>query len=200
MANVIRFACKLCGQEINIPAPQQAGMYAITCPHCHRQMKIKYSAKPITMASSPQPISSHSSSNTEKLRHASTRRFNSSEELLKGTSPKVSQVSTGIARLSLVRIGCEKEYFPLHKGDNIVGRRDSTQPSDIEIYGDPTISRRSIKLTVSEEDGGFTYSLTVLKTLNPVLVNGSTIAVGQTVHLVVGASIYIGQTMLRMEK
>ena len=199
MANVIKFACKYCGQEVTFPAPQQAGIYAVVCSQCHKQMKVKYSTNPTTMASSPQSISSHPSSSTEELRHTPTRRFNTSEELLKGTSPKVSQHSTGIARLSLVRLGCEKEYFLLHKGDNIVGRKDAIQRSDIEIDGDATISRRSIMITVSESKEGYSYSLTVLKIFNPVLVNGASMSVGQTIQLNIGASIYMGQTMLRLE-
>lgn len=201
MANVIKFACKYCGQEVNFPAPQQAGIYAVVCPHCQKQMKVKYSPKPITMNPSSEPAPpSAASLDTEKMRHTPTRRFNSPDELLRGGSSQSQKVSSCVGRLSLVRIGCDKEFYPLHLGDNTVGRKDSSQPSDIEIDGDPTISRRSIKIIVSEANGGYTYSLTVLRTFNPVLVNGASMSVGQTIHINIGASIYLGQTMLRLEK
>lgn len=196
MANVIKFSCKYCGQEVNFPAPQQAGVYSVACPHCQKQMKVKYTPKPITMATAP---SSASASVNENLRHKPTRRFNSSEEMFKNPTPQTPPKSTSVARLSRVRLGHDKEYFPLRLGDNTVGRKDSTQPSDIEIDGDETMSRRSVMITVSEVNGGYTYTLTVLKIFNPVLVNGKSVVVGQKMPITIGSSLYLGQTMLRLE-
>lgn len=201
MTNVINFACKYCGQEVNFPAPQHAGMFTLVCPHCQKQMKVRYSPKPITMSPSLKPApSSVSSLDTEKALHSPTRRFISPDDMLKNVSPQTQKPSTSVGRLSLVRLGCDKEYFPLRVGENTIGRKDATQPSDIEIDGDPTISRRSVMIAVSETYGGYTYSLTVLKTVNPVLVNGASVAVGQTTPLFIGASICMGLTMLRLEK
>ena len=199
MPSVIRFSCKFCGQEINIPAPSQVGIYSITCPHCQKQMKVQYTPKPITLASAPNVSSTPSSVEMERVRHTPTRHFNSPEDLLEKSSSRSSRSSSGIGRLSMVRIKKEKEYFPLHIGENSIGRKDPTQPSDIEIGGDDTMSRRSVLITVSAHMEGYSYSLTVLKCANPVLVNGSPVPVGQTVSLAVGASLFMGQTMLRLE-
>ena len=199
MAKVIKFACKYCGQEVNFPAPQQAGMYAVACPHCLKQMQVKYSPKPITMASSPQPASAPTPSDAEEWRHKPTRRFPLDEGLFRNPSSQPQKPSSNVGRLSLVRLGCDKEYYSLRLGENTIGRKDSTLPSDIEIDGDPTISRRSIMITISENYGGYTYLLKVLKVFNPVLVNGISLSVGQTLQLNIGASIYLGQTMLRLE-
>ncbi len=199
MANVIKFACKYCGQEVNIPAPSKAGLYSITCPHCSKQMRVQYTPKPIRMGSAPKVSSPPSPIDTEKARHTPTRRFNTSEELLKNASAQVQRPSSSIGRLSMVRLGCDKKYFPLQLGENMVGRKDSTCPSDIEIDGDETMSRRSVLITVSKGSGGYDYMLTVLKTYNPVLVNGQSLTVGQTVRMSIGTSLYMGQTMLRLE-
>ena len=201
MANVIKFACKFCGQEINTPAPQQAGMYVISCPHCKKQMRVKYTPRPISMASSPQTSQSSPASNTENVRHSPTRRFNDSMgPSWKESSLQEPKIVGNVGRLSMVRLGFDKEYFPLRIGENTIGRKDPTQPSDIEIGDDETMSRRSVMITVSEAGGGYTYKLTVLKTFNPVLVNGVSLAVGQSMHLSIGASLCLGQTVLRLEK
>lgn len=218
MASVIKLACKYCGQGLNIPAPQQAGVYTITCPFCQGQMKVKYNPKPITVAqpaqstpmsipTQPTPMSfpgqptPMSGSNAQ---HNPTRRFNNTPGAMpfSAPTPQPQQASAGMSagRLSLVRLGCDKEYFPLHIGDNIIGRKDYDQPSDVAIEGDLTMSRRSVKLTVSPMAGGCSYMLTVLKAANPVLINGAAVAIGQTVPLTMGASIFMGQTMLRLEK
>lgn len=200
MADVIKFECKYCGQEVNIPAPQQAGMYAVLCPHCQKKMKVQYTPKPITMASAPKASTTSTSTDTEKVRHAPTRRFNSPDELLKNACISSQVPSNSIGRLSLVRLGHNKEYYQLRQGGNTIGRKDVTQHSDIEIDGDETMSRRSVLLTVSKENGGYIYTLKVLKSVNPVLVNGQSVCVNQIAHLKIGASIYLGQTLLRLEK
>lgn len=104
-------------------------------------------------------------------------------------------------RLSIVRLGCDKQYFPLHVGENIIGRKDNAQPSDVAIDGDMTISRKSMKITVAPMGcNNYSYLLTVLKATNPVQVNGVPVAIGQTVPLMMGTSILLGQTLLRLEK
>ena len=218
MASVIKLACKYCGQGLNIPAPQQAGIHTITCPFCQGQMKVKYNPKPITVAqpapmsmpTQPTPMSTPMQGGTPSndVRHKETRRFGNMSGAVPGgmplssPTPQPQQASTAgarVGRLSLVRLGCDKEYFPLHIGDNIIGRKDFGKPSDVAIYGDPTISRQSVKLTVSMIGGGCTYLLMVMNAANPVLVNGAPVSIGQTVQLSIGASIVLGQTMLRLE-
>ena len=82
----------------------------------------------------------------------------------------------------------------------MVGRKDFSKPSDIQIDGDMTISRRSVRILVSPANGGYTYQLTVLSAANPVRLNGALVAEGQTVPMAMGASLLMGQTILRLEK
>lgn len=218
MANVIKITCRSCGKELNIPAPQQPGIYTVTCPFCQGQMKVKYNPKPITFATPMQPTPTANPMPTpmqspmpnpmpanNAAQHNPTRRFNMQGGMpgampFSAPTPQPQPAANGVARLSMVRLGCDKEYFPLHVGENIIGRRDDSQPSDVAIDGDMTMSRRSVKIVVSFVNGGCQYQLTVLKAANPVQVNGTAVAMGQTVPLTMGASIYLGQTMLRLEK
>ena len=204
MASVIKVACKHCGKEINFPAPPQAGVYVLTCPYCQGQMKVKYNPKPITLgnASSPVPTPPPQPS-IDDVRHRETRRFGEGQlgsYGMPGVQPQAQTPSSGFGRLSLVRLGADKEYFPLRLGENIVGRKDFSKPSDIQIDGDMTISRRSVRILVSPANGGYTYQLTVLSAANPIRLNGALVAEGQTVPMAVGASLLMGQTILRLEK
>lgn len=219
MASVIKVACKHCGKEINFPAPPQAGVYVLTCPYCQGQMKVKYNPKPIIVANPTQPIPMATprmaaaapsmqappppQPNMNDVRHKETRRFDAGQlgsYGMPGAQPQAQVPSSGFGRLSLVRLGADKEYFPLRLGENVVGRKDFSKPSDIQIDGDMTISRRSVRILVSPANGGYTYQLTVLSAANPVRLNGALVAEGQTVPMAMGASLLMGQTILRLEK
>ena len=208
MANVIKVTCRSCGQEINTPAPAQGGVYLLTCPYCQGQMKIKYTPKPITMGVPTQPVPASASASSpapapagaNDVRHNPTRRFGPNGMGFGAPMPQPQMPTAGFGRLSMVRLGCDKEYFPLKMGDNIVGRKDIAKPSDIQLEGDPTISRRSVQINVSPANGGYVYMLTVLSAANPVILNGKTIAEGQTAPMTIGATLVMGQTILRLEK
>lgn len=213
MAQPLKFKCTSCGRVIAIPAPGVAGVFNVKCPHCERVLKIKYNPKPIQMAPSqptqnPAPQAPKKDDAVEQARHAPTQRFGSLGEMLTATggSPAPHGVSSHAApasnlpKLSLVRIGMDKMYFTLHEGDNTIGRKDPTNPVDVEIEGDGTISRKSVVLHVERCGAQYACSLSVLKATNPVMVNNVTVPVGQTAAVAIGSSICLGQTVLRLEK
>lgn len=89
--------------------------------------------------------------------------------------------------------------YRLYTGTTIVGRKDPKTPSDIQ-FDDPEMSRRSVQLDVEMQNGMITVSMTVLKDLNPVLVNGHRLPQGKSVHLINGTKIKLGQTELTFKK
>ena len=89
--------------------------------------------------------------------------------------------------------------FRLFTGTTIVGRKDSKTPSDIQ-FDDPEMSRRSVQLDVEMHNGVTTVILTVLKDLNPVLVNGIRVPQGDSVRLISETRIKMGQTELTFKK
>lgn len=110
----------------------------------------------------------------------------------KKTAAEVSQhESTGM----LVWGGLfSRKHFKLLAGPNIIGRKDKKTPSDLE-FDDPEMSRRSVKIdAIPNGQGGFSFTLTVLKALNSVKVNNHIVAVGDSVKLENQASVTLGKT------
>ena len=91
-----------------------------------------------------------------------------------------------------------RKHFKLLAGSNIIGRKDKKTPSDLE-FDDPEMSRRSVKIdAIPDGQGGFSFTLTVLKALNSVKVNNQTVAVGYSVKLENQASITLGKTSFKL--
>lgn len=88
----------------------------------------------------------------------------------------------------------------LKLGENTVGRYDEEIPSQIMVKGDNTISRRSVSIHVRLQGENFVYSLRVLKSTNPVVVQGREITNGEEVYLNFGDIIQLGRTKFRFEK
>jgi len=87
----------------------------------------------------------------------------------------------------------------LLSGTTIVGRRDPNTPSDIQ-FNDPEMSRRSVRLDIEGSGPMPPVTLTVQKDLNPVLVNGRRIQRGESIRLMIGAKIKMGQTEITFKK
>lgn len=212
MAKPLQFKCTSCGQVITMPAPQGSGVFQVICPHCGHVLKIKYNPKPIQMAPSqqtqkPAPQAPKKDDAVEQARHAPTQRFGSLGDMLGGIPsaassprPAASKGNGKSPKLSMVRLGMDKQYFPLHEGDNFVGRKDPSSPVDVEIEGDGSMSRKSVCIHVERCGAAYSYTLSVHKATNPVKVNNIEVPVGQTTTMTVGSSLYLGQTMLRLEE
>lgn len=104
-----------------------------------------------------------------------------------------------ISHLAVSGQGGSRNY-PLREGSNTVGRADDQKPSDIGIPGDTYMSRRSIDITVSFNPmRGYDYSIRVLSSTNPVLLNDSPLDRGACVYLNQGDTITLGNTKLVLE-
>lgn len=93
----------------------------------------------------------------------------------------------------------ERKEYDLKIGVNVIGRADAMSPSDIMIEDDMTVSRRSVSITVEESGGSYRYWFEVLKSTNPVLVNGKRHAVGESFVVEPGTKFVLGRTKLSIE-
>lgn len=93
----------------------------------------------------------------------------------------------------------ERKEYDLKIGVNVIGRADAMSPSDIMIEDDMTVSRRSVSITVEASGGNYRYWFEVLKSTNPVLVNGKRHAVGESFVVEPGTKFVLGRTKLSIE-
>ena len=103
-----------------------------------------------------------------------------------------------VTRTKMVFMRERKEY-DLKIGVNVIGRADAMSPSDIMIEDDMTVSRRSVSITVEASGGSYRYWFEVLKSTNPVLVNGKRHAVGESFVVEPGTKFVLGRTKLIIE-
>lgn len=103
-----------------------------------------------------------------------------------------------VTRTKLIFMKEHKEY-DLKIGVNVIGRADAMSPSDIMIEDDMTVSRRSVSITVEASGGSYRYWFEVLKSTNPVLVNGKRHAVGESFVVEPGTKFVLGRTKLSIE-
>lgn len=103
-----------------------------------------------------------------------------------------------VTRTKMVFMRERKEY-DLKIGVNVIGRADAMSPSDIMIEDDMTVSRRSVSITVEASGGSYRYWFEVLKSTNPVLVNGKRHAVGESFVVEPGTKFVLGRTKLSIE-
>ena len=84
-------------------------------------------------------------------------------------------------------------------GEITIGRTDFYEPSDISIE-DGTASRRSVKVVVTkgEQSGMFNFRLTVLRTTNPIYVNGNALYAKSSIYLNYGDNFKVGETVFTL--
>ena len=89
-----------------------------------------------------------------------------------------------------------RKHFKLRVGSNVIGRKDNKTPSDLE-FDDPEMSRRSVKIdAIPNGQGSYTFTLSVLKALNPVKVNDQQVIQGTSTTLKHNDTITMGKTTL----
>lgn len=103
-----------------------------------------------------------------------------------------------VTRTKMIFMKEHKEY-DLKIGVNVIGRADAMSPSDIMIEDDMTVSRRSVSITVEASGGSYRYWFEVLKSTNPVFVNGKRHAVGESFVVEPGTKFVLGRTKLSIE-
>lgn len=175
--------CPECKKAI-IFMPQQAGAQAVKCDKCSTMIIFKAVANEgQSSATSPKK------ENEEK---------DSAKEATVTQRPSSNKGNKSMGMLSWGNIFCRKKFI-LPEGKTIIGRKDSDYPSDIE-FKDGKMSRRSVTISVTHEDKGWFFKLTVNKAMNPVYVNNSELAEGESVFLRYGSSIQLGKTIINFHE
>lgn len=173
--------CTSCGKTFKMYVPAAGGIRKVNCPHCKAEMKINFGT--------PKPAEEKPTPDAPQTPKKKTK--------------DISDLSgSGMQRGKLVEVrGFLKKNIShsLQIGDNIIGQYDNEMPSTIMIK-DNTISRRSVNINVVYEDDRIDYVFCVLRTKNPVTLNGTPVLVGEKRYLKFGDQITIGLTKLRFEK
>jgi hypothetical protein len=92
-----------------------------------------------------------------------------------------------------------RKHYQLLTGSNIIGRKDKKIPSDVE-FDDPEMSRRSVRIdVVPDGQGGFSFTLTVMKALNSVTVNDRQVGLSESIELKHNDVIVMGKTSMTLK-
>lgn len=216
-----------CRQAFKVKAPQNPGIYSITCPQCKNAMKVRFpGVKPkeenAVDNSGKEPIRLQDSlvkdeTSTIKCPHcnheakiiptaigeATVACKRCKGKFIVQVKSKTVKVSSGLVTrgvLRLLRRGWFDKEFQLHEGTNVLGRFDDEIKSNISIKGDDSMSRRSVDISVTRSEKGYRYTLTVLKAVNPVYHNERILGEGEKIDLNFGDSIQLGKTKFRFDK
>lgn len=177
--------CPKCGKKFGVLVPQQKPILRVKCPGCQHDMNINFGTPKPIRAATPEAQAAKPESVTQQVDNK-TRTITR-----EGCNGRLVQLR-GLFRKNIVH--------SLVTGENTIGRCDSAQPSQIMVRGDGSISRRSVSIQVKPQGDGKVYLLRVLKSANPVLLQGRVLAQGEEAYLNFGDIIQLGRTKFRFEK
>lgn len=178
---IVGIKCNACTNQFKMYVPQNGGVTKVTCPHCKNVMAINFGTQKNT--------SEEDSKQQAEPPKKTTKDFSDFD-------------GGGMQRGKLVQIRGflrTNVSHPLKMGDNIIGQYDLEKPSNIMIK-DNTISRQSVNIKVDYDEGTLDYRLCLLRSKNPVLLNGNPVQLGEERYLKFGDTIVLGQTNFRFEK
>lgn len=178
--------CRDCGCKFKVKVPTLKPILRVECPKCKKQININF-GNPHSIQRGPtvpSEVKENGSLSEEEIR---TR--------------NIAYGSGGRGKLVQLRgIFLKNISHNLNLGENTIGRYDEAIPSQIMVKGDNTISRRSVSIQVRLQGENWVYSLRVLKSMNPVVVQGREITNGEEIYLNFGDIIQLGRTKFRFEK
>jgi len=172
--------CPICSDHIHT-TPSKKGVTIETCSHC--KATLGYNAKVVAN----QTVEADTDKDTDAT----------PTEKVHLVSVKNIQKKQG--RLVWGLFG--RHSASLQVGENIIGRKDELEPSDISFVDD-YMSRRSISIAVEKDANrsGYTFNLKVLRAANPVVVNSNQLQVGDSIFLNYGDTIKLGDTVLTFKQ
>lgn len=186
---VTQYTCPECHSTSPVYMPDVSGNYMLTCAHCQRQITVYLKGK-----KEPFPLQNPGAA----LDNAQSPTVPVAEA--QPTQPATTLIPKKSARLVCIAGPCN-ESFEIKPGITTIGRYDVVSPSDISIKGDRYMSRRSVSLEAAYNDvTGFSFRMKVIKTTNPVMLNGQTINQGETAYLNFGDIISLGESKFRLDK
>lgn len=211
--------CPHCGSAIKFYVPQQPGTLKFKCPKCGGTFGVKITEAMLKQNAKNTPAGTGANA-TDKKSNATGNKSNAKDTKPaaagvaadnKQSVPKTDDIDninssvngSTMARVVMFRpkmlLFTERKEFALRLGANVIGRADSSAPSDIAPGHDTTISRRSVAITVEAAGGGYRYWFEVLNATNPVMVDGKAHSVGESFEIEPGTTFVLGRTKFRLE-
>lgn len=181
--------CPHCGNRKKFKKPSKLGIYKFQCtnPECGKAFSVPYGVK---INNKPEEKKGEEKANPDTP----------PQEQVHRPTDYAYNKKTPLLALIQKRRFLRNKVYRLSVGENTIGRKDYSQPSGIMIDSDDSISRKSIAIYVSHNDGRYEFLLKILKALNPVMVNGKEIPVGNSIYLQEGDTILLGKTMFYLGK
>lgn len=178
----LKFKCPQCQREISVKAPSKDALIGLTfsCPHCHVNT----------------PFSSILGASSQKNAALHTH-IAGGQAVPQGGAPQKTQVAR-IAPLAIVLIDSGRR-IPVGQGAHILGRDSADSPATVRLAPDPYMSRQHARLDISSQGKRLTCRIQSLKSANTMIVNGSEVAVGNSVSLSPGDIVTLGMTKFRIE-
>ena len=179
--------CPECGKAV-VFMPRQAGAQAVKCDKCSTMIIFK----------AVESLGQEGSPSAQKAAPKKEEKKGKEEAAKEEVTQRVRQKDNkSMGMLTWGNIFMRKKHI-LCEGKIIIGREDADYPSDIE-FTDKKMSRRSVEIDVARKENGFFFKLTVLKATNPVYVNNSELAEGESVYLKYGDCIQVGKTLINFQ-
>ena len=225
---IVNAACPYCGNSVKFYMPLKPGVLSFTCPAagCGKQFRVQVTEAMLLQANpaatkpqqpnpqpqqpKPQPQAQQPQAHPKQQVHTQAQQAQAQQQKrsIKPTDSIENWTAEGkaggriakvvVTRTKMIFMKEHKEY-DLKIGVNVIGRADAMSPSDIMIEDDMTVSRRSVSITVEASGGSYRYWFEVLKSTNPVLVNGKRHAVGESFVVEPGTKFVLGRTKLSIE-
>lgn len=226
----IKITCPGCQKTYSMVKPEKEGAYKITCPYCQAKASVRFvDSKAAPSSPAPTDVVARkciSCGVTLKFKSSLQGAFKvtcpkcHTEQVIKlgnGTEPSQTKRDTkenvpvktrvanrktlsSAAQLIQLRRFRSNITHTLKEGENLIGRADLQQVSDITIDSDDSISRRSAVIEVLKSDGRYLFKFKVLKASNPVYHNNKPLTVGESVYLNYGDKIVLGKTHFLFDK
>ena len=205
---ILTVNCTHCGKQLKFYLPTKAGIVKLKCknPECGKLFGVNVSQEIIdklcSNASNEQDVKT---GKLETVGEKNETEKNTAAKDVIDTNPVIKVAGATLDSTRICSIVMKKKrwfgsskIFPLKRGENIIGRKDMYEHSDIEI-DDPTISRRSITITVEEKSNGYKYLFKVNRCTNPIYVNGEQKEIGVEYYIEPMATIILGKTTLEIK-
>lgn len=168
----LKIKCPNCKQSLSIPDNPGVANKMLKCPICHFRAKVSVFLQ----------------------QNVGTVEQNDESDIPTDTNLNFNEDRT---------IGClfyEEQGYPLHKGENTIGRKATTGKAEIQISEDRYMSRQHAVITVKEGRSGIEHHLQPANPKNPIKVNGKLIENADIVILQWGDHLTFGHTELIFER
>ena len=201
-----------CGKQLIITHPSKACTQQFSCPACKTKFKIGFTVNGAPKAPDTDSVPAGAAApaapaagiplNIAAKPAADVKKTIRSDAFDPRWSIAPSGSSAAVLRIRMHRrlLPASEKTFNLDGiGAWTIGRRDEANPSDIQITGDCSISRRCASIIAQPGTMSTTYMLKVLKSKNPIFINQRPMTDNECIQLSDGDQIVMGQTSMTFQ-